>query len=149
MALDNRAISGQDARIETPSGARDARHWWWSPEPVRLAHLPARRAAPTRFDVITASFQFPCALVDARAQALVEGARRAGERHSLSLWRTALRDSLEQIAREAAHTPDGASCAALFWERAGEEYRVAVTFEASQRRVIPTTSAARGAAAAW
>jgi hypothetical protein len=132
VALDNRDISGQDTVISSAVSDSGKRAWWWEPEPVRLAHAPVERFAPTRFDVITASFQFPCALVDARAQALVEGARRDGERHSLSLWRTGLRESLEHISREAAHTPTGAICAALFWDRVGDAYRVAVTFEAPQ-----------------
>lgn len=129
MALENRDLADFETLAGTASGERDERSWWWSPEPVRLAHAPVERFAPTRFDVITASFQFPSALVDARAQALVEDARRGGERHSLSLWQAGLRHALEQISREAAHTPAGANCAALFWDRVGDEYHVAVTFE--------------------
>ena len=131
MALDNRDFGGQDVAFGAAQSEGGERAWWWTPGATKMA--PVERVAPTRFDVITASFQFPCALVDARAQALVENARRDGERHSLSLWRTALRDALEQISREAAHTPAGATCAALFFDRVVEEYRVAVTFEAPQR----------------
>jgi hypothetical protein len=133
MALEHRDLGGFELAAGTATGARDEDAWWWSPEPVRLAHAPVERYTPTRFDVITASFQFPCALVDARTQSLVEQARRSGERHALSLWQAALRSALEQISREAAHTPAGASCAALFWDRVGEEYRVAVTFEVAPR----------------
>lgn len=128
MALDNRDFSNQETVVSASASQSNERNWWWEPEPVRLEHAPAVRSN-TRFDVITGSFQFPCALVDARAQALVEDARRDGERHSLSLWRSALHAALEQVSREAAHTPAGACCAALFWDRVGEEYRVAVTFE--------------------
>lgn len=131
MALDNRDFGGQDVALGAAQSEGGERAWWWTPGATKMA--PVECVAPTRFDVITASFQFPCALVDARAQALVENARRDGERHSLSLWRTALRDALEQISREAAHTPAGATCAALFFDRVVEEYRVAVTFEAPQR----------------
>ncbi|HZC05940.1 MAG TPA: hypothetical protein VE338_09885 [Ktedonobacterales bacterium] len=137
MALDNRDFGGMDTIVGSAINDSEERAWWWSPEPVRLTPAPAERFEPTRFDVITASFQFPCALVDARAQGLVEGARRDGVRHSLSLWRAALRDALEMISREAAHTPREATCAALFWDRIGEEYRVAVTFES------PRTATAR------
>ena len=128
VALDNRDFSNQETVVSATTSQSGERNGWWEPEPVRLEHAPALRSKP-RFDVITGSFQFPCALIDARAQALVEGARREGERHSLSLWRSALHEALEQIAREAAHTPSGATCAALFWDRVGDEYRVAATFE--------------------
>jgi hypothetical protein len=133
MALEHRDLGGFELAAGTSTGERDEGAWWWSPEPARLAHAPVERYAPTRFDVITASFQFPCALVDALAQSLVEQARRKGERHTLSLWQAALRSALERISREAAHTPAGASCAALFWDRIGEEYRVAATFESAPR----------------
>lgn len=128
MALDNRDFSNQETLVSASASQSGERNWWWEPEPVRLEHAPALRSTP-RFDVITGSFQFPCAMVDARAQSLVEDARRDGERHSLSLWRSALHTALEQVCRAAAHAPSGATCAALFWDRVGEEYRVAVTFE--------------------
>lgn len=137
MALEHRDLGGFETAAGTATGEGDERNWWWSPEPVRLTHAAVERYAPMRFDVITASFQFPCALVDARAQSLVEQARRNGERHALSLWQAALRHALEQIAREAAHTPAGASCAALFWDRVNDEYRVAVTFEVAPRTAAP------------
>lgn len=129
MALDERDISSQDTLLSASVGGSRGRNWWWEPEPVRLERAPAPSVQPTRFDVITASFQFPCALVDARTQALVESVVRAGERHALSLWRSALREALEQVSRDAAHAPSFATCAALFWDRVGNEYRVAVTFE--------------------
>ena len=129
MALDNRDVAGMRTY---PGMALDADFQdghWWVPERVDLAPASAQRSAPARFDVITASFEFPCALIDARAQTLVESARRDGERHNISLWRAALRAALEQLSREAAHTPSLATCGALFWDRVGAVYRVAVTFE--------------------
>lgn len=135
MALDNRDLGDMDTMVGPAVNADDERAWWWSPEPVRLSPAPAERFEPTRFDVITASFQFPCAMVDARAQALVEDARREGVRHSMSLWQTALQNALELVSRESAHTPREATCAALFWDRVDEEYRVAVTFEIPRRPV--------------
>jgi len=140
MAIDERDISSQDTLLSMSAGESRGRSGWWQPEPVRLERAPTRAAAPTRFDVITASFQFPCALVDARTQALVEAQVREGERHALSLWRTALRDALEQVSRDAAHAPSIATCAALFWDRVGEEYHVAVTFELREH---PTARLAR------
>ncbi|HEX2348322.1 MAG TPA: hypothetical protein VHI51_07800 [Ktedonobacterales bacterium] len=129
MALDKRDVAGAQAyqTASLTSDGDDGR--WWTPEHIELAAAPARRVAPPRFDVTTASFEFPSALVEARAQTLVEGARRDGEPHNLSLWRGALRSALEQISREAAHAPARATCAALFWDHVGEQYRVAVTFE--------------------
>jgi hypothetical protein len=129
VALDKRDVAGTQAHQAAALSADQENGRWWTPEHIELAAAPARRVAPPRFDVTTASFEFPCALVDARAQTLVEGARRAGEPHNLSLWRGALRSALEQISRETAHTPPRAACAALFWDRVGEQYRVAVTFE--------------------
>ncbi len=135
MALDERDISSQETLLSVSVGEILRRNWWWEPEPVRLEHTPSRPVTPTRFDVISGSFQFPCALVDARAQALVEAAVRDGERHSLAVWRSALREALEQVSREAAHAPLVATCAALIWDRIGEEYQVAVMFEV---RALPT-----------
>lgn len=129
MALDRRDVAGAQAYQAAAFSADQEHGRWWTPEHIELAAAPARRVAPPRFDVTTASFEFPCALVDARAQTLVEGARREGEPHNLSLWRGALRAALEQISRETARTPTRATCAALFWDRVGEQYRVAVTFE--------------------
>jgi hypothetical protein len=133
MALDNRDVASLRAY---PGAAFEADHedgHRWVPERIDLAPAPAQRAAPARFDVVTASFEFPCALIDARARMLVESARRDGERHNISLWRAALRAALEQLSREAAHTPGLATCGALFWDRVGEVYRVAVTFELARR----------------
>ena len=127
MAL-NMAQFGEQETLNTSAADGDERGRWWTPEPVRLAPTPAAKITPTRFDVITGSFQFPADLVEARAQGLVQQARRSGERHTLSLWESSLRDALEDLAREAAHAPGAAECAALFWERAETEYRVAVTF---------------------
>ena len=127
MALNMAQFSEQETVITSAENG-DERGRWWSPEPVRLAPMPAAKATPTRFDVITGSFQFPADLVEARAQGFVQRARRSGERHTLSLWETSLRDALEDLSREAAHAPGAAECAALFWERAESEYRVAVTF---------------------
>lgn len=140
MALDERDVSIQEALLSASDCESGGRSWWWEPEPVRLERVPSLPVTPTRFDVTTGSFVFPCALVDARAQAIVEAAVRGGERHSLAVWRSALRDALEQVSREAAHTPFGATCAALFWDRLGEEYHVAVTFEL---RAHPNASRAR------
>ena len=133
MALNERDISNQDTLFSLSVDGSRGRNGWWEPEPVRLEHAPSVSSQPTRFDVITASFEFPCALVDARMQALVEESVRAGERHALSLWRSSLRNTLERVSREAAHAPEAATCAALFWGRVGEEYRVAVTFELRAR----------------
>ncbi len=127
MALNMAQLSEQET-MNTASVSNDGRSRGWTPEPAHLAPTPATPVTPTRFDVITGSFQFPSDLVEARAQELVELARRTGERHTLSLWETALRDALKALSREAAHAPRGAECAALFWERAQTEYRVAVTF---------------------
>lgn len=138
MALEHRDSGDFELAAGSATGERDEGAWRWSPEPVRLAHAPGERYTPTRFDVITASFQFPCALVDALARSLVEQARRSGERHTLSLWQAGLRSALERISREAAHAPAGASCAALFWDRIGEEYRVAATFEVAPRLAAST-----------
>lgn len=140
MALDNRDFSDQDTLVTSAFGDSGERSWSWTPEPVRLESAPAAQFTPTRFDVVTASFQFPCSLIDARAQALVEHALREGERHSMSLWRAALRESIERTSRDTAHTPDNATCAALFWDRVGDDYRVAVTFELPMR---PTARSAR------
>lgn len=129
MALDKSDVAESEAYQAAAFTADQEHGRWWTPEHIELAAAPARRVAPPRFDVTTASFEFPCALVDARAQTLVEGARREGEPHNLLLWRVALRSALEQISREAAHTPARAACAALFWDRVDEQYRVAVTFE--------------------
>lgn len=129
MALDKRDVADAQAFQSAAFTADGEDGRWWTPEHIELAAAPARRVAPPRFDVTTASFEFPSALVEARAQTLVEGARRDGEPHNLSLWRGALRSALEQISREAAHAPARATCAALFWDHVGEQYRVAVTFE--------------------
>lgn len=134
MALDNRDFNGQEAMMFSGLSESGEQSWRWSPEPVRLESAPATRFAPARFDVVTASFEFPCALIDARAQELVQVAVRQGQRHSLSLWRVALRDSLERTSRDAAHAPEHATCAALFWDRVGDGYRVAVTFELPPHR---------------
>ncbi len=136
MALDNRDLGEMDTIVGQAVDAGEERAWWWSPEPVRLSPAPSERFEPTRFDVITASFQFPCAMVDARAQTLVEGARREGVRHSMSLWQSALQHALELVCRETAHTPREATCAALFWDRVDDEYRVAVTFETPRRPAV-------------
>jgi len=127
MALNMAQLSEQETII-TSAVSGDERGKWWTPEPVRLAPTPASPVSPTRFDVITGSFQFPADLVEARAQELVELARRRGARHTLSLWESSLRDALETLSRQAAHAPGAAECAALFWERAETEYRIAVTF---------------------
>lgn len=133
MALDNTDVADPQVYPDAAFDAEREDGHWWVPERIDLAPAPAQRTTPARFDVITASFAFPCALIDARAQALVESARRDGERHNISLWRAALRAALEQLAREAAHTPSLATCAALFWDRVDDDYRVAVTFELARR----------------
>lgn len=130
MALNQNDISGYETLAREAAREGD-QSWWWTPETVPMAQAPTVAPAPTRHDVLTGTFRFPAPLVDAHAQMLVEEGRREGERHSLALWRAGLRAALERLAREASGASSRATCAALFWERSGDDYHVAVTFEAA------------------
>lgn len=86
-----------------------------------------QNTSATRYDVVAGSFRFPCDWVDARVSMMVSRACQTGKLHTLSVWRDALKEALEQASREAAHASEDASCLALFWERVGDEYHVSVT----------------------
>lgn len=101
------------------------------PTTPRLAAVgpDTMRAAPR---VMVASLRLPAAIVDERRSALASRIRVLGGQHSLRLWRDAHREALTELAREATGIPTGVECQALFWELAGDIYRVSATFAPPQ-----------------
>lgn len=121
----------------------DATPWncprWRSPATLRLAATDPGTAnldaTPGRPPVTVASLRLPAALVDARRTELAARARVLGSHHSLRIWRDAHREALIALAREASGIPTGVECAALFWTRDGDLYRVSATFASSRATV--------------
>ncbi len=111
--------TGVPARTHAPSGPQLM--------PPRLTNMPvACPTAPPR--VTLGDLRLPAELVHAQASALAEHARATGAQHSMRLWREACREAIISLARASTGTPASASCEALHWELAGDEYHVSVTF---------------------
>lgn len=128
MAINGEDFSALDTMVWQRVDGNSSDQWWWTPTPIHLSNPPVTNPSVSGSGALGGSYRFPRSLVDAHAALLVDEARHDGQRHRLSLWRTALRDTLEQLMRDRTGAGAGLRCVSLGWDLSDGEYLVTALF---------------------